>query len=151
MTMAIRLESAGSPSPRIRQRVRRARTLSLQDRDRLLYDLVLGFRAGNRSLWAPLILELMSTSIRIRVSRYRPEGPTMTIGDIYQGLVWALLEDALTIPLAGPSRLERRLLLRSADRVSRGLQREARYQERFESLEACAEEHENYDEHEEGL
>ena len=70
----------------------------------------------------------------------------MTIHDVYQELVCALLEDALSFPLAGPAHLERRLLLRSADRVSRGLQREARHQQEFESIETWAEEHENEDE-----
>jgi hypothetical protein len=150
MTIAIPLESTGPPGAEVRQRVADARALPLEERDRLLYELVLEYRAGNRSLWAPLILDFMATSIKIRVSRYRPEGPTMTIGDVYQQLVCALLEDSLSIPLTGPARLERRLLLRSANRVSRGLQREARYQQRFESLEAWAEEQASDDEDEEG-
>ena len=143
MTIAIPLESTGPPGPQIRRRVAGAGTLSLQQRDELLYGLVREYRAGNRPLWAPLILDFMATSIKIRVARYCPEGPTMTIHDVYQELVCALLEDALSIPLAGPAHLERRLLLRSADRVSRGLQREARHQQKFESIEAWAEAHEN--------
>jgi hypothetical protein len=143
MTIAIPLEGTGPPSPDVRRRVDKARVLSLKDRDELLHGLVLGYRSGDRHLWAPLILELMETSIRIRVSRYGPGGPTMAIADVYQDLVCALLEDALSIPLDGPAFLERRLLLRSADRVTRGLQGEARYQEAIESLEVWAEEHDN--------
>src|ERR1700694_442082 len=142
MTIAIPLESTRPPGAEVRRRAANARALSLKERDGLLYELVLEYRAGNRPLWAPLILDFMATSIKIRVSRYRPQGPTMTIGDVYQQLVCAVLEDALSIPLAGPARLERRLLLRSADRVSRGLQREGGLQQEFESLEAWAEEHE---------
>ena len=143
MTMATRSEGAGPPG--VRQLVARARVLSLSDRDNLLYELVMKFRAGNRSVWAPLILDMLATSLKIRVSRYCPTGATMTIGDIYQEFVCALLEDALSIPLDGPAHLERRLLLRSADRVSRSLQREARYQQDFESLEAWADTHDDQD------
>jgi hypothetical protein len=149
MTIALPIEGTGPPSPDIRRRVETARVLSLKDRDELLHGLVLGYRSGDRPLWAPLILELMETSVRIRVSRYRPEGPTMAMADVYQDLVCALLEDALSIPLDGPAFLERRLLLRSADRVSRGLQAEARYQEEIESLEGWAGEQANDDTDEE--
>src|SRR2546425_9457847 len=113
MTLAIPMESTGPPRPDIRRRIPNAIALSLQERDKFLYELILEYRAGNRPLWAPLILDFMATSIKIRVSRYCPEGPTMTIRDVYQELVCALLEDALSIPLAGPAHLERRLLLRS--------------------------------------
>jgi hypothetical protein len=149
MTIAIPIEGTGPPSPDVRSRVEEARKLSLKDRDELLHGLVLGYRLGDRHLWAPLILELMETSIRIRVSRYRPEGPTMAMADLYQDLVCALLQDALSIPLDGPAFLQRRLLLRSADRVTRGLQGEARYQEAIESLEVWAEEQDNDDTDEE--
>src|SRR2546430_1880854 len=146
MTIAIPLESTGPPGPEIRRRVASARSLSLQQRDELLYRLLLQHRPDNPALLASLILDFMATSIKIRVSRYCPEGPTMTIHDVYQELVCALLEDALSIPLAGPAHLERRLLLRSADRVSRGLQREARHQQDVQSIEAWAEAHQNADE-----
>src|SRR5690242_10538581 len=98
MTIAIPIEDTGPPSPDIRRRVERARVLSLRDRDELLHGLVLGYRSGDRLDWAPLILDLMETSIKIRVSRYCPEGPTMAMADVYQDLVCALLEDALSIP-----------------------------------------------------
>ena len=143
MTIAVPIEGTGPPSPDVRRRIERARVLSLRDRDELLHELVLGYRSGDRSLWARLILDLMETSIRIRVSRYRPEGPTMAMADVYQDPVCAVLEDALRIPLDGPAFLERRLLLRSADRVTRGLQSEARYQEEIESLEVWAREQAN--------
>jgi hypothetical protein len=145
MTIAVLIECTGPPSLDVRRRVERARVLSLRDRDELLQGLVLGYRSGDRPLWAPLIVDLMETSIRIRVSRYRPEGPTMAMADVYQDLVCAVLEDALSIPLDGPAFLERRLLLRSADRVTRGLQGEARYQEGIESLEFWAGEQPNDD------
>jgi hypothetical protein len=145
MAIARPIEGTGPPGPDIRRRVGEGRGLSLKDRDELLHGLVLGYRSGDRPCWAPLILDLMETSIRIRVSRYRPEGPTMAMADVYQDLVCALLEDALSIPLDGPAYLERRLLLRSADRVTRGLQAEARYQEDIESLEVWAGEQANDD------
>ncbi len=127
-------------------RVRTAGSLDLRQRDELLYELVLAYRSGERSVYAQLILELVRTFLRIRVSRYRPVEPATSIQDVYQQLVLAVLQDSRTIPLQSPERLERRLALRAADRVSRWLQQEARRQVMFESLEAWAEEHEGDDE-----
>ena len=128
------------------ERVRSAGSLDLRQRDELLYELVLAYRSGERSVYAQLILELLRTFLRIRVSRYRPVEPATSIQDVYQQLVLAVLQDSRTIPLQSPERLERRLALRAADRVSRWLQQEARRQVMFESLEAWAEEHEGDDE-----
>ncbi len=128
------------------ERVRTAGSLDLRQRDELLYELVLAYRSGERSVYAQLILELLRTFLRIRVSRYRPVEPATSIQDVYQQLVLAVLQDSRTIPLQSPERLERRLALRAADRVSRWLQQEARRQGMFESLEAWAEEHEGDDE-----
>jgi len=128
------------------ERVRSAGSLDLRQRDELLYELVLAYRSGERSVYAQLILELVRTFLRIRVSRYRPVEPATSIQDVYQQLVLAVLQDSRTIPLQSPERLERRLALRAADRVSRWLQQEARRQVMFESLEAWAEEHEGDDE-----
>ena len=130
------------------ERVRAAGSLDLRQRDELLYELVLAYRSGECSVYAPLILELLGTFLRIRVSRYRPVEPATSIQDVYQQLVLAVLQDSRTIPLQSPERLERRLALRAADRVSRWLQREARRQLMFESLEAWAKAHEG--ENEEG-
>jgi hypothetical protein len=128
------------------ERVRAAGSLDLRQRDELLYELVLAYRSGERSVYAQLILELLRPFLRIRVSRYRPVEPATSIQDVYQQLVLAVLQDSRTIPLQGPERLERRLALRAADRVSRWLQQEARRQVTFESLEAWAEQHEGDDE-----
>ncbi len=128
------------------ERVRTAGSLDLRQRDELLYELVLAYRSGERSVYAQLILELLRTFLRIRVSRYRPVEPATSIQDVYQQLVLAVLQDSRTIPLQSPERLERRLALRAADRVSRWLQQEARRQVTFESLEAWGEEHEREDE-----
>ncbi len=128
------------------ERVRTAGSLDLRQRDELLYELVLAYRSGERSVYAQLILELLRTFLRIRVSRYRPVEPATSIQDVYQQLVLAVLQDSRTIPLQSPERLERRLALRASDRVSRWLQQEARRQVTFESLEAWAEEHEGDDE-----
>jgi len=128
------------------ERVRTAGSLDLRQRDELLYELVLAYRSGERSVYAQLILELLRTFLRIRVSRYRPVEPATSIQDVYQQLVLAVLQDSRTIPLQSPERLERRLALRAADRVSRWLQQEARRQVTFESLEAWGEELEREDE-----
>jgi hypothetical protein len=118
----------------------------LRQRDELLYELVLAYRSGERSVYARLILELLGTFLRIRVSRYRPVEPAISIQDVYQQLALAVLHDSRTIPLQSSERLERRLALRAADRVSRWLQREAERQVTFVSLEAWAEEHERDEE-----
>jgi hypothetical protein len=143
VAIAIPSQTVGSPSREIRRQVACGRALSIRERDRLLYELLVRYRRGDRAYWGALILELLDPAIKIRVSRFRPEGPTMTIEDLYQDLVCALLEDALSIPLDGPAYLTRRLVLRSGFRVTRALRREARYQEVLEPIEVWAEEHEN--------
>jgi hypothetical protein len=142
MTIDVRQGTTGPPRQELRRRVLDAGTIGRQERDGLLYELLLGYRSGERSAWSPLILKLLDTPIRIRVSRYRPVGPVMAIEDVYQQLSIELLRDALSIPLTGPAFLERRLMLRSADRVSRWLQREHLRSLETESLEAWVEEHE---------
>src|SRR5712692_9030092 len=86
------------------ERVRAPRSLDLRQRDELLYELVLAYRSGERSVYACLILELLGTFLRIRVSRYRPVEPAISIQDVYQQLALAVLHDSRTIPLQSAER-----------------------------------------------
>ena len=142
MTIDAGRGTTGPPGQELCRHVFGAETLGRHERDKLLYDLVLGYRSTTGAAWSNLILKLLDTPVRIRVSRYRPAGPAMDLNDVYQQLSEELLRDALNIPLTGPAYLERRLILRSADRVSRWLQREHLRSQETESLEAWAEEHE---------
>jgi hypothetical protein len=139
MTIDVRQQPTGPPDAGVRDRVRCAGDLTTRQRDDLLLQLVLAYRSGERDTWAPLILKFLETPLRIRVARYRPVDPAISLEDVYQELASQVLQDALAIPLDGPAFLERRLLLRSADRVSRWLQREHLKSQQTESIEVWAE------------
>jgi hypothetical protein len=139
MTIDVRQQPTGPPGVALGDRVRCSGDLTTRQRDDLLLQLVLAYRSGVRDTWAPLILKFLETPLRIRVARYRPLDPAISLEDVYQELASQVLRDALTIPLDGPAFLERRLLLRSADRVSRWLQREHLKSQQTQSLEVWAE------------
>jgi len=146
MTIDGKQRPTGPPDVALQDWVRSAGDLTTRHRDELLLQLVLAYRSGERATWAPLILKFLETPLRIRVARYRPVDPAISLEDVYQELASQLLQDALAIPLDGPAFLERRLMLRSADRVSRWLQREHLKSQEIESLDAWVEDHEQSEE-----
>jgi hypothetical protein len=146
MTIDANQRPTGPPDVALQDLVRCVGDLTTRHRDELLLQLVLAYRSGERATWAPLILKFLETPLRIRVARYRPVDPAISLEDVYQELASQVLQDALAIPLDGPAFLERRLMLRSADRVSRWLQREHLKSQQTESLEAWADANENGEE-----
>jgi hypothetical protein len=97
-------------------------------RDQLLCELLIAYRiARNRSQVAPLILEVVRPQLEVRRRRLSPQEPYLEAEDIAQQLAHEVLDLALRLPLQHGTFLERRLLLRAIERVTRGLRREVRY------------------------
>ena len=126
------MSTTTTPPPKsLRERHPRAR-----ERDRALYKLVLRFREDPRAdLWW-LLLDWMLPTLAIRTGRYRGKSALFGSDDLLQEMALALRETALTIPLTSDAYLERRLGMRTANRVTRRFQREAAYQDYLEPLEA---------------
>lgn len=120
--------------------------LTLPERDRLVYELVLLYREGPRERWAPVLLEVMAPPIFQRFARFRPQEPAIDSDDVLHQFLLEVLEAALRLPVKdGPAWLERRLVLGAAGRVSRWLRREARYRELLEPLAEPADEEDSHD------
>lgn len=112
----------------------RGQRLRLAERDQLLLELVTKYRAGDRQRWGAVLLEVMAPTITERLQRFSPAGPALDTDDIAQELLLAVLEVALRLPLKDGRYLERRLLLRAAERVSYRLEREADRQAQLDPL-----------------
>src|SRR5713101_6087782 len=97
-------------------------------RDQFLCELLVAYRlAAVRSQIAPLILQAVRPQLEVRRLWLRPREPYLEADDVAQQLVLDILDLALRLPLQDGGYLERRLLLRAIERVSRGLKRELRY------------------------
>ncbi len=97
-------------------------------RDQLLWKLLVAYRTRpNRAQIAPLILGMVRSQLEVRRLRLSPQEPYLDAEDIAQQLVLEILDLALRLPLQDGAFLERRLLLRAIERVTRRLKREARY------------------------
>jgi len=97
-------------------------------RDQFLCELLVAYRlSAVRSQIAPLILEAVRPQLEVRRLRLRPRQPYLETDDIAQQLVLEILDLALRLPLQEGAFLERRLLLRAIERVTRRLKRELRY------------------------
>ena len=111
--------------------VRRVRATSNEgsgERDRLLAEIVLAYRKGDRQVWGPVLLDLLTPALLKRLKRYLPEEPVVDLEDIRQQLVVELLHAAATMPFPpGADFVERRLVLRAGQGVRRWLSRERRY------------------------
>src|SRR5207248_5974386 len=111
----------------------RARDVSITpaDRDQVLRSLVYAYRMGPKPLWGPLLLELLAPAIMARIVTFKIVEPAITSEDIRHQLLIEVLEAAATMPMPEDARyVERRILLRAAQRVSRWLAREQRRQAR---------------------
>ena len=118
--------SGGSVALRIRASSRSAKR---QARDQLLLDVIDRYRKGNRSLWAPLLLELLAPAIHARLVRLKELPLGMLEDEVANQLVLEVLEAALTAPMAPGSRdVEQRLVRRAGYLVGRWLARERRRQ-----------------------
>ncbi len=97
-------------------------------RDQLLCELLVAYRiTPDRSQIAPLILKAIRPQLEVRRLWLRPREPYLEADDVAQQLVLEILDLALRLPLQDGAFLERRLLLRAIERVSRRLKRELRY------------------------
>jgi len=97
-------------------------------RDQLLCELLVAYRmTAVRAQIAPLILEAVRPQLEVRRLRLRPREPYLDADDVAQQLVLEILDLALRLPLQDGAFLERRLLLRAIERVTRRLKRELRY------------------------
>ena len=97
-------------------------------RDLFLCELLVAYRSNReRSQIAPLILEAVRPQLEVRCLRLSPQEPYLDAEDLAQQLVLEVLDLALCLPLQGGAFMERRLLLRAIERVTRGLEREVRY------------------------
>ena len=103
-------------------------SLDPRARDQLLCELLVAYRkTAVRSQIAPLILQAVRPQLEVRRLRLRPREPYFEAGDVAQQLVLEILDLALRLPLQDGAFLERRLLLRAIERVTRRLKRELRY------------------------
>ena len=110
-------------------------------RDQLLCELLVAYRmTAVRSQVAPLILEAVRPQLEVRRLWLRPREPYLEADDVAQQLVLEILDLALRLPLQDGAFLERRLLLRAIERVTRRLKRELRYRNLVGSCSAEAEE-----------
>ena len=104
--------------------------LDTRARDQLLCELLVAYRSTHdRAQIAPLILEAVRPQLEVRRLRLSPQEPYLDTQDLAQQLVLEVLDLALTLPLQGGAFLERRLVLRAIERVTRGLEREACYRD----------------------
>ncbi len=105
------------------------------DHQLALVGAVNGYRAGSRSGWAPVVLVLMAPALERGLSRLRPVPPAISAEDVRQQLHMEVLEAALCMPLpTNPAVLERAILRRASQAVSRRLSRELRRQQRQEPV-----------------
>jgi hypothetical protein len=117
----------------LRRRMKDAR--GVEQRDQVIYEVVQLFRRRpDTEVWELLLKEL-GQALTARVNRFRSPSALYQRDDFAQEMAIALHETALTIPLPSADRLERRLVLRTANRVSRLLKREWAKQELQDPLE----------------
>src|SRR6266852_1441931 len=115
--------------------------LNPRARDQLLCELLVAYRmTAVRSQIAALILQAVRPQLEVRRLRLRPREPYLEADDVAQQLVVEILDLALRLPLQDGAFLERRLLLRAIERVTRGLKRELRYRNLVGSYSAEPEE-----------
>lgn len=130
------VDSSNQPDP--------ARALACA-RDQALYPVVWRYREDPSPANAEAILAFVGETLRGRANRYKPVAPLISRSDIRQELMAAVLETAATMPLSGPDFLERRLMLRAGNRMSRALYREAQVQARFVDLDSLESDEEEED------
>ena len=124
--------------------VARARASTNQasgERDRLLESVVMAYRFGDRQVWAAVLLDLLTPAVLGRLRAYRPEPPAIDSDDVRDQFIAELLDAAATMPFPPDARyVERRLILRAGQGVSRWLRKERRWRSACHPLESLAEE-----------
>lgn len=133
-----RLEPQDTEEREILRRVAalaRGEQLRLRERDQLLYLVIQRYREAADQSWAAVLLEVVAPPFMVRLGRFVCAIPGLESEDLAQQFLLEILDAAWTMPLPNHRYLERRLLLRAADSVTRWLEREVNYQGRLALLE----------------
>jgi len=131
------------------RRARSTRKTTLEERDRLLGEMVEEYRQGPAELWAPAILDLLAPAMAVTLGHVHrraeriaelwdyDEPLVVDEEDVRQQLIFEVLRAAATIPLRpGGRAMKIRLLKRSNTYLTRWLKRDWRHQVQHCSLEA---------------
>ena len=95
----------------------------------LLRSVVLAYRAGPKSTWGPVLLELMAPAILDRLQHLQAKPPVIDLEDVRQQLIVELLLAAASMPLPeNACYLRRALMSRANQGVRRKVAREGRIQ-----------------------
>ena len=98
-------------------------------RGALLRSVVLAYRAGPKSTWGPVLLELMAPAILDRLQHLQAKPPVIDPEDVRQQLIVELLLAAASMPLPeNTCYLRRALMARANQGVRRKVAREGRIQ-----------------------
>ncbi len=101
----------------------------------LLRSVVLAYRAGPKSIWGPVFLELMAPAILDRLQHLQAKPPVIDPEDVRQQLIVELLLAAASMPLPENACFLRRALMARANQgVRRKLAREHRIQHKQDPL-----------------
>jgi len=99
-----------------------------------LSGVVTAYRAGPKTVWAPVLLDLIAPAILARLRRLKPEMPVLDLEDVRQQFLLEVLLAAASMPLpANPLHLRSRLMARANQGVRRWLVRE-RYRQKSQWL-----------------
>ena len=109
-------------------------------RGQALLAVVLAYRAGPKSHWGPVLLDLLAPAILDRLQRLQARPPVIDPEDIRQQFVLEVLAAAASMPLpANPLYLRRALIARANQGVRRKLLRERTSQLAQRPLESLSE------------
>ena len=98
-------------------------------RGALLRSVVLAYRAGPKSTWGPVLLELLAPAILDRLQHLQAKPPVIDPEDVRQQLIVELVLAAASMPLPENScYLRRALMARANQGVRRKVAREGRIQ-----------------------
>ena len=98
-------------------------------RSALLRSVVLAYRAGSKSTWGPVLLELMAPALLDRLQHLQAKPPVIDPEDVRQQLIVELLLAAASMPLPENScYLRRALMARANQGIRRKVAREGRIQ-----------------------
>ena len=110
------------------------------ERNQLLAEVVCAYRTGPKSVWGPVVLDLLAPGLVLMLQGLRPEPPVIDEEEIHQQLVVEALKAAAVVPLLPGGRQTRfRLTSRTYTSMLRWLAREGRRRRRQVAFEACRE------------
>ncbi len=110
------------------------------ERNRLLCEVVCTYRTGPKSVWGPVVLDLLASGLVLMLQGLRPEPPVIDEEEIHQQLILEALKAAAVVPLLPGGRQTRfRLISRTYTSMLRWLAREGRRRRRQVAFESCRE------------